>query len=444
MTPGKGSGITNENTLGQGLPLYFSGTGRGHVSIDLSAILAACQHKSKDLHVKFAVGDRWEIFGELVEPAVARLPDDSSGTSKFSLNCRFSTEDLSALNGPTGDNQQPAEVLKEPKGSALSQLDNAELEQRCLEDDHLCKQLEEEVAKSDKVRSRCWYAASLVLLLGYYGFGVTYYMNVEDWGAVDAVYFITVTLTTVGYGDLLPTTDQSKMVTCGFIVVGLCIMGTCLSTLTDGVIGTILMLDDEDASDDCSLCGANPVYRTIAIALLVFFFCVAGGMAFFANYVDEDLSFLNSMYLCFVTVSTVGYGDYSPQSEGGRIFSVGWILFSVVFLAKAVGSVFEVQARYKHQQLRARMLKKRITLRDLRAFDSDLDGKLDQNEFVLCKMSTMGLFSEADLGLCLQSFKEMDIDSSGNVDMHDIIRHGNFGTKGVYKGHTGVLGMGFN
>merc|ERR1711865_835846 len=93
MTPGKGSGITNENTMGQGLPLYFSGTGRGHVSIDLSAILAACQHKSKDLHVKFVVSDRWEIFGELIEPAVAPPPADSSETSKFSLNCRFSTED---------------------------------------------------------------------------------------------------------------------------------------------------------------------------------------------------------------------------------------------------------------------------------------------------------------------------------------------------------------
>ena len=43
----------------------------------------------------------------------------------------------------------------------------------------------------------------------------------EEWSMVDALYFVIVTITTVGYGDLVPLTDKAKIFTVFFMVAGL-------------------------------------------------------------------------------------------------------------------------------------------------------------------------------------------------------------------------------
>lgn len=51
--------------------------------------------------------------------------------------------------------------------------------------------------------------------------GTIFYARVEGWSVIDSLYFCVVTLTTIGYGDLHPTRDLSKLFTIGYIVTGL-------------------------------------------------------------------------------------------------------------------------------------------------------------------------------------------------------------------------------
>lgn len=50
----------------------------------------------------------------------------------------------------------------------------------------------------------------LVFVVLFYILVSVYYNNVEGWDVEDCIYFITVTITTVGYGDFHPTTDVSS------------------------------------------------------------------------------------------------------------------------------------------------------------------------------------------------------------------------------------------
>jgi len=50
--------------------------------------------------------------------------------------------------------------------------------------------------------------------------GTTFYTIVEDWTVIEALYFTVITLTTIGYGDLHPTTEFSRLFTIFFVLAG--------------------------------------------------------------------------------------------------------------------------------------------------------------------------------------------------------------------------------
>ena len=61
--------------------------------------------------------------------------------------------------------------------------------------------------------------------------GVVFYTRVEQWSVLDAIYFCVVTLGTVGYGDITPTTDLGKIFTIFYIIFGLAVIGGFFASL---------------------------------------------------------------------------------------------------------------------------------------------------------------------------------------------------------------------
>src|SRR3989338_109200 len=62
-------------------------------------------------------------------------------------------------------------------------------------------------------------------------FGTLAYHELEGWGYVDSFYFTGVTLSTIGYGDLYPTTDISKIFTVFYAFAGIVILAAALSII---------------------------------------------------------------------------------------------------------------------------------------------------------------------------------------------------------------------
>lgn len=54
--------------------------------------------------------------------------------------------------------------------------------------------------------------------------GTWFYHLVEGWSWLDSLWFSVVTLTTVGYGDLVPVTDAGKVFTMAYLVTGIGIL----------------------------------------------------------------------------------------------------------------------------------------------------------------------------------------------------------------------------
>ena len=65
------------------------------------------------------------------------------------------------------------------------------------------------------------YRFAFWIIAAYLAAGSVFYAYAEEWEWYDSFYFCTVTLLTVGYGDLAPTTDTSKAFTVIYILLGL-------------------------------------------------------------------------------------------------------------------------------------------------------------------------------------------------------------------------------
>ncbi|MNE54198.1 voltage-gated potassium channel [compost metagenome] len=53
----------------------------------------------------------------------------------------------------------------------------------------------------------------------------------------------------------------------------------------------------------------------------------------------EHWSYIDSFYFTFVTLATIGYGDYTPQTFGGRVFFCLFVLIGFGMLAILVGMI---------------------------------------------------------------------------------------------------------
>ncbi len=67
------------------------------------------------------------------------------------------------------------------------------------------------------------------------------------------------------------------------------------------------------------------IIGAIAIVILL------GGMVFY--HFVEKLSWVDALYFCTITLTTVGYGDISPQSTIGKLFTVLYVFVGIGIIA---------------------------------------------------------------------------------------------------------------
>ena len=68
----------------------------------------------------------------------------------------------------------------------------------------------------------------LILLIGVFG-----YVMISGYSWIDALYMTVITMTTVGFGEVVPLDDQSKIFTIFLILASIIIVGYALSIITE-------------------------------------------------------------------------------------------------------------------------------------------------------------------------------------------------------------------
>jgi hypothetical protein len=84
-------------------------------------------------------------------------------------------------------------------------------------------------------------------------------------------------------------------------------------------------------------------------ALLFFVAVILGGGTVFYHYV-EKWRFLDSFYFSVITLATVGYGDFHPKTDLGKMFTVGYIIVGIGIILGFINAV--MRHTYKENPVR--------------------------------------------------------------------------------------------
>lgn len=272
-----------------------------------------------------------------------------------------------------------------------------------------------------------------IYLAGYLGIGAVIFYLVRQQitgkkteGFLDALYFTIVTMTTVGYGDLVPNSDLTKLLACAFVFTGMALVGLILSRAADYLVEKqevllIKALHRHNKVGPTQILKEVEVNKTRYKFFVVFFLLlvlIVTGTIFLVSV--EKLDVIDAFYCVCSTITTLGYGDKSFSTEGGRVFAVFWILTGPICLGQLFLYIAELTTEKRQKDITKMVLTRRTTKADLEAADLDDDGTVGVAEFVIYKLREMGKISEEDISLVMQEFEELDVDQSGTLSLSDI------------------------
>lgn len=95
----------------------------------------------------------------------------------------------------------------------------------------------------------------------------------------------------------------------------------------------------------------NVIILQFRIATFITIVVIAIGVAFY--HFVEKLSLTDALYFCITTLTTVGYGDITPQTTLGKMFTVAYILTGVSIIATFVNlALRRASIRWRNQHTR--------------------------------------------------------------------------------------------
>jgi potassium channel subfamily K len=302
----------------------------------------------------------------------------------------------------------------------------------------------------------------LLALAVYLSTGVlAYTVFLEKWSVVDALYFTSVSFSTVGYGDLCPSNAASKLFTCFFGIVGITCLGTAVATiggqfiqaeieavnvsrhasrsrlvkLFDGMPKVLKHYRGEARQEQLKALQAaqeevkqkleKPIQWSRAIRKGVLRVLPSLSIIFGGSLIVQILNgkawlLSDTIYYGLITASTIGFGDFSPQTRAARIFAIAYIPLAVAAAGEILSGIALALVQRRQREVYNRQLQNDLTINHLRAMDADGDGQITRDEYIQFMLIEMGLVSADDLNELSTQFERLDVTRSGTLDKEDL------------------------
>ena len=76
-------------------------------------------------------------------------------------------------------------------------------------------------------------------------------------------------------------------------------------------------------------------YRDLLVTTLV---TLTGGTIIY--HVLEGWRWIDCVYFSVITLSTIGYGDFSPQTDGGKLLTIFYIILGIGIILSFINAIY--------------------------------------------------------------------------------------------------------
>lgn len=132
----------------------------------------------------------------------------------------------------------------------------------------------------------------------------------------------------------------------------------------------------------------------------------------------QDLTYMQAFYMSCITLTTVGFGDFTPMSQHGRLFATFWMPIGVATTGNFIRAFSVV---FMSGQMEGRDLNIETCFHQI---DVNGDGYLDRFEFVSFCLLEHGLLTKEQLDSLNKQYEVLDINGNERVTLEMIKARG--------------------
>lgn len=262
---------------------------------------------------------------------------------------------------------------------------------------------------------------------------------------ITATYVVVQIVTTIGYGDISINADMHWFMIF-YVIMGLCVAA---DVFNEGFNYLLQKSQDKlsmrmnelqasiDSEDDTEnrIRGSHHELRDFLSAFGIAFVFVVGGAIFYflvepctCSYgvslrdgcMDDDTcaatngytkDFGQALYMAVITLTTVGFGDFTPRSEAGRIFGFFWMIAGVLSFGNFV-TAFSAWLGATFKKDHSTKFGKQI----FDSIDKDGNGFLTRGEFMSWMLVKEGIISSEQIDHFYNLFDALAADGGGTTE----------------------------
>jgi len=287
-------------------------------------------------------------------------------------------------------------------------------------------------------------AVLLVCFVLYFVLAIAIYMPGEDWGAGDCIYYAVVVVTTVGYGDYLPSSQGLKIATVFFVHFGLSIVVLILGIAQDIIMQISAKhmhtksLGLFDTKGHLRQKRKNVIITLTLYLSFLLFGTLYFGVAMFKGQDghDPDTHWLvDGLYYTVITISTVGFGDHSPQTDQTKVVGCFFMLVGIPICASTFGMINGLIYEGPSEPIELEKIKGELTqdkLEDMEGFVKDLrkqgvgnygnqgENNISRFEFFAFMLCRNGVIEQANIESLMKNFDRLDKNGEGIINQDDV------------------------